>query len=531
MKKIFLILLCVLLACALALSVSAEGSSVALTPSATTLERGATFTIVADLTNSSPIMLGTVFVEYDTNVFEMTGGTCHVAGANPAVVLPAKKVGTFFLGAETVVSGQIFTFNFRVKADAALGSYTFTPTASIGENVQIPATGTTITIACNHIYSDWTKLDDNQHQHICSKCNDIIKENHDWDDGVANPAPGCETPGTIKYTCAFCNATKEENVDPVGHKWTNDCDTTCDNNCGKTREVTHKYSTTYSNNKTNHWYACTVCGDKKDEAKHTPGPAATESSAQLCTVCNYEIAPILPHEHEISDEWFTDGQYHWHICTKTGCKYKLDDSRHVYDDNCDVTCNICNYTRKDAPHTFREELQANADGHWRVCAKCGVKSEVWEHTPGPEATETTKQVCTECNFILAMELSHVHTYGDTWYNDEECHWQSCEDCTLSTPTEAHIWDDGVEQEDGSILYTCSVCAHELTLSEPMASEPETQPTTPPATQKPAQKEEKGKFPWQWAGIAAIVLMLVGVVLLIIEFVRSRKTNMHGKFSK
>ena len=85
--------------------------------------------------------------------------------------------------------------------------------------------------------------------------------------------------------------------------------------------------------------------------------------------------------------------------------------------------------------------------------------------------------------------------------------------------------------DGKLRYTCAICTKELILEEPMGSEPETQPTTPPTTQKPGQKEEKGGFPWQWAGIAAIVLMLVGVVLLIIEFIRSRKTNMHGKFSK
>ena len=533
MKKVIPILLCVLLIGALAFSVSAEGSSVAITPSATTLERGDTFTIVANLTNTDAINLCAVVLSFDTNVFELTEGTCHVTDTLFGGVTTKDKSGVFSFmpGTTKVVSGQIFTFNFKVKDNAAFGTYTFTPTASIGENAQISATGTTITIACNHQYGEWTKVDDDKHQQICSKCQTPNIEDHDWNDGVANPAPGCETPGNVDHTCLFCDATKTEKVDPIGHKWDNDCDTTCNNNCGTTRDASHNFSKTYSSDKNNHWYACSNCGEKKDEAKHTPGPAATENSAQLCTVCNYEIAPILPHEHDISDQWVSDAQHHWYRCTKKGCYYVEQKARHVYEDDCDVSCSVCNYIRNDAPHNYRPELQANAEGHWQVCVDCEAKSEVMEHVPGPEPTETEPQVCTECNFVIQRELSHEHVYGDIWYSDSECHWQSCEECAQSTPTEDHVWDEGEELANGKIRYTCSVCTKELILDAPMGSEPETQPTTPPTTQKPGQKEEKGGFPWQWAGIAAIVLMLVGVVLLIIEFVRSRKTNMHGKFSK
>ena len=533
MKKVIPILLCVLLIGMLAFSVSAEGSSVAITPSKTTLERGDTFTIVANLTNTDAINTGVVALTYNESVFEMTGGSCDIAGAVFGQVGVSDKAGVFMLGAPQEVSGKIFTFNFKVKTDAAFGTYTFDTTASIGISTgsKISATGTTVTIACEHKYGEWTKVDDNQHQRICSKCQNPQVEDHDWNDGIANPAPGCETPGNIDYTCLFCDATKSEKLDPIGHKYDNECDTTCNNNCGTTRDASHKYATTYSSDKNGHWYACSNCGEKKDEAKHTPGPAATENSAQLCTVCNYEIAPILPHEHDISDEWMSDAQYHWYRCTKKGCYYTEQKARHIYDDDCDVSCSACNYIRNDAPHSYRPELQANAEGHWQVCANCEAKSEVVAHVPGPEATETEPQLCTECNFRIKMPLSHEHDYGDIWYSDNDCHWQSCVECTEATPTEDHVWDEGEELEDGRIRYTCSICTKELILSQPMGSEPETQPTTPPTAQKPGQEEKKGGFPWQWAGIAAIVLMIVGVVLLVVEFVRSRKTNMHGKFSK
>lgn len=533
MKKVIPILLCLLLISLLVFTASAEGSSVAITPSKTTLERGDTFTIVANLSNTDEVNTGGVALSYDETVFELTGGSCDIEGVLFGQIGVSEKAGAFMLSTSKVLTGKIFTFNFKVKDNAVFGEYKIETTASIGvgQGTAISATGTTITVACEHTYGDWTKVDDNQHERICSKCQNPQIEDHDWNDGVPNPGPGCEMPGNIDYTCLFCGATTKEAVDPIGHKYDNDCDTTCNNNCGTTREASHKYGTTYKSDKDGHWYECSTCGEKKDYAKHTPGPAATENSAQLCTVCNYEIAPILPHQHDMSDEWMSDAQYHWYRCTKKGCYYTEQKARHIYDDDCDVSCNACNYIRNDAPHNYRPELQANAEGHWQVCANCGAKSEVVAHVPGPEATETEKQRCTECQFILQMELSHEHVYGDTWYSDDECHWQSCEECTLATPTEEHAWDEGEEQEDGKIRYTCSVCAKELILSQPMGSEPETQPTTPPSTQKPGQEEKKGGFPWQWAGIAAIVLMLVGVALLVIEFVRSRKTNMHGKFSK
>ena len=82
---------------------------------------------------------------------------------------------------------------------------------------------------------------------------------------------------------------KEEKSDLAAHTYTNACDTTCDvcgytrtvgdhvydnacdtacNVCGATREITHAHGTTLTAGDTTHYYACSVCGDKKDEAAH-----------------------------------------------------------------------------------------------------------------------------------------------------------------------------------------------------------------------------------------------------------------------
>ena len=82
---------------------------------------------------------------------------------------------------------------------------------------------------------------------------------------------------------------EEEKSDLAAHTYTNACDTTCDvcgyartvgahvydnacdtscNVCGATRTITHAHGTTLTAGEATHYYLCSVCGDKKDEAAH-----------------------------------------------------------------------------------------------------------------------------------------------------------------------------------------------------------------------------------------------------------------------
>ena len=538
MKKIFPILLCVLLIGALALSVSAEGSSVALTSSKTTLERGDTFTVVANLTNTDAINLCTVALSFNTNVFELVDGSYLESAAYGDVKMEGQiAAGSFVLGKATKVSGQIFTFNFKVKDDAALGTYAITPTVSIGANAQIPATATKVTVACKHSYSEWTDLENGKHSRTCSKCQNVQTEGHDWNDGAPTPAATCDTPGTMKYKCLFCSATKTEDIKALGHKFSNDCDTSCNRSgCKYTRTASHKITTSWSSDKNGHWHMCTVCKATIDYAAHTPNATVNEGDAKICTVCQYEISPAVAHEHEMSEEWITDAQYHWRRCQKKNptCYHTADKAEHDYDNDCDVSCNTCAYIR-EAPHNNTGEWKAGPDGHWYVCTACGVKSQVYAHESGPEATQETAQICVECNFVIKLPLSHVHEFGEVWYDDEEYHWQSCTDsaCFETTQMEPHAWDEGVELEDGSLQYVCTVCDKTIVTTTPIPEPTEPAPSNPGSVpgEQGSEDQHSGGFPWQWAGIAAVVLLVIGIVLLVIEFIRSRKVNSHGRFSK
>lgn len=86
------------------------------------------------------------------------------------------------------------------------------------------------------------------------------------------------------HSCSSCNSVNDKSA----HTYKNACDTNCDV-CGYIRTITHSYNTEWSKNAEKHWYECKVCGSKKDESAHTPGEDATETTDQICTVCNSVI--------------------------------------------------------------------------------------------------------------------------------------------------------------------------------------------------------------------------------------------------
>ncbi len=197
-----------------------------------------------------------------------------------------------------------------------------------------------------HAYNDKWSTDGQSHWHECIVCNH--KNN------VEKHIPGSAATETSPQKCSVCGYVLKP---ALGHKheyskdWKNDetqhwhecsckavtgsashsfdnaCDTTC-NVCGYKRLITHKYSEIWLTDTNGHWHICVVCGKKKDEALHTVGPAATETSPQLCTVCGYVIRPALDHSHDSQRPYDMDEQYHWKVCT---CGDVLTKEKHKWD--------------------------------------------------------------------------------------------------------------------------------------------------------------------------------------------------------
>lgn len=55
----------------------------------------------------------------------------------------------------------------------------------------------------------------------------------------------------------------------------------------------HKWSREWKTDKDGHWRECTDCGIAGEKSAHISGGAATETTAEKCTVCGYVITPAL----------------------------------------------------------------------------------------------------------------------------------------------------------------------------------------------------------------------------------------------
>ena len=206
---------------------------------------------------------------------------------------------------------------------------------------------------------------------------------------------------------------------------------------------THQYSSIWNNNEDNHWHEC-ECGDKADLAAHKPEPIPGQEAT----------------------------------CTQAG---KTEGSR----------CSVCKrilVAQEDIPlkeHTFPENWNNDASGHWRECTVCREETGRAVHTensgvvtkPATEEEEGLKTFsCSVCGYemrtevIEKLEPSHTHEYSAEWKSDGSSHWRECDcgdkaDLALHTPEpipgqEATCTQVG--KTDGS---RCSVCKRILTAQE------------------------------------------------------------------
>lgn len=373
------------------------------------------------------------------------------------------------------------------------GSKTFTCTLCGG-------TKTETTPAAGHSYGDWSATVES-HSRTCTVCQKEEGGGHIFTESVSQ-APTCKEEGVLADYCATCDYIVYEILPKLTtHTYDHACDPDC-NVCGAVREISHQYQAWWSKDYTGHWYACSKCGDKGSFGKHYPGPAATEEKAQLCLTCGYTLTPQLNHQHDYAKEWTSDETGHWYACA--GCEEQKDFKAHDYDDPCDSDCNICGYKNGNA-HIFDGTWHSDEDGHWFVCTTCGGVAEAKDHVAPTAVAEGEAQYCTDCGYLMIQAENHVHDFGEDWRKDESAHWQECE-CGELTETELHSWDEGMETEDGEILYVCSVCEAEYTEEAP-------------------EKESSG-FPW-WIVFTVLLLALAAAIVALILVLKPGKK---GKFA-
>lgn len=128
---------------------------------------------------------------------------------------------------------------------------------------------------------------------------------------VAGTGTDCQSVKKYYFDCAYC--------DLIGT-------TTWDS----TTYGPHNYAAVWSSDADGHWHECSLCHGKKDEAAHTPGAAATETTPQKCTECDYIITAALGHTHSLTKveakapTCTEDGNIEYYTCS--GCSKLFADA-------------------------------------------------------------------------------------------------------------------------------------------------------------------------------------------------------------
>ncbi len=299
--------------------------------------------------------------------------------------------------------------------------------------------------------------------------------NTTWSTDAANHWHEC-TCGDKKDLAAHVDANKDHNCDVCGKKMSDHTGgtATCKDKatctiCGQKYGdlAAHNYKTEWSKDKNKHWHECSVCGDKKDVAAHTPGAPATETTPQTCTICGYVIKAALGHTHNFNQKNTSETYLKSAAtCTKKAVYY--------YSCTCGEKGTETFESGDLAAHNYKTEWSKDSTKHWHECSVCGNKKDEAAHTPGAAATETTPQTCTTCGYVIKEAIGHVHSYTEK--NTDAKYLKSAATCTAkavyyyscscgekgtetfeSGETLAHTWETKWANNDSKHWHECTVC--------------------------------------------------------------------------
>ena len=141
----------------------------------------------------------------------------------------------------------------------------------------------------------------------------ISATGHDITKVDAVPA-SCEADGSIEYyECGYCGKLFS---DADGKNEITAADTVIS-------AAGHRYLTSWTFDSDSHWHKCAVCGSADTIVPHVSSGEATETAAETCTICGYEIAPMLGHIHAnnlmpvyaVKPTCTKDGNIGYYVCS------------------------------------------------------------------------------------------------------------------------------------------------------------------------------------------------------------------------
>ncbi len=240
----------------------------------------------------------------------------------------------------------------------------------------------------------------------CAYCSYVSEKElelaeHTYDAGVITKPATCLDDGEKTFTCSVCNEadaghTKTEPVKAVGHTFTDKPETP--STCAQQGFEAHRFCTVCNKAfavDATIWTAEEFTDYLKDEVPHEEGPAATCTTAQICTVCNTVLTEALGHKFTVTYEASTKVD-----CSTTKGNYTII-----------RTCSVCGTVEREdvindfLPHSFRMETidptctDAGYDLH--ICTVCAHEEKdnfvdaLGHNDEGNDWTEKTPATCTE----------------------------------------------------------------------------------------------------------------------------------------
>jgi len=257
--------------------------------------------------------------------------------------------------------------------------------------------------------------------------------------------------------------------------------------------IAHNYSTVWSKDGTDHWHACTACGDKADVSNHAYTTEVENSRVNttcekdgkytLECVCGARKDVTIPATgHSYSEKWTETATQHWHECAS--CGGKKDVANHAYTtevagSRVDATCTadgsytmscVCGATKQETipslGHSYNSIVVAptcTADGYTtHTCSACGDSYNdnhidalnhdmIIDEAVAPTCTETgltEGSHCSRCDY--KVEQTIVSALGHDMIIDEAVA-PTCTETGLTEGSHCSRCDHKVEQTVVSAL--------------------------------------------------------------------------------
>ena len=165
--------------------------------------------------------------------------------------------------------------------------------------------------------------------------------------------------------------------------------------CGKEygEKTDHKWSKApVYQEKDGHAYACEYpfCTAHDTLTPHVPGPEATQTAPQKCTICQYILVPAGNHKHKLtlveakSATCLTPGNLAYYTCD--GCEEWFLDAagKEQIPHRNDVILEALGH--------FTEQWQFDTESHWQICTVCSKELENANHLD-----EDNNHICDVCS--------------------------------------------------------------------------------------------------------------------------------------